>query len=638
MCGINGYFGLSSHELIEQMNKSISHRGPDGSGIYLRPSTKLALGHVRLSIIDLSPTSDQPMASTCDRYVIVFNGEIYNYKELRESLVGKGYEFKSNGDCEVLLNLWIEYGERSLAMLDGIFSFAIYDTLKDRLTLVRDHFGVKPLYYSIVGDAVIFSSEIKAILQSEIVSRKIDTTSVSAYLCYLWSPGEHTILSEVKKVKPGHFHVFQSGKLLSEEQYYDLPNYTPELCEASALEQLRKGLKKSVDSQLVSDVPVGSFLSGGLDSSLLCALAKESSDSFKEVFTINLGEAQDGFASDLPYAKKVAKNLNLNLNIVESSVSDVGALPACIYHLDEPQSDPAIINTYKICELAKQKNIKVLFSGAGGDDFFTGYRRHLLAAHQSKIDKVPKLIRRLTAFAFRTVPSSSAFGRRVHKVAGILNKTAEESIGSYFFWLEREKLEALFTKDALENIDLERTEKIIREKVDAQEGNLVEKTLSIDKAFFLVDHNFNYTDKMSMAHGVEVRVPIVNQRLAKIAAKIPTELKQKNNVGKSILKKAAEISLSNDIIYRPKTGFGAPVREWLNGPLKPLINSLLSKENIERRGLFDFEQVQALIEDNEKGKGDFAYTIYALLTLEIWMRQFVDVDKPKHIKMEDLVR
>lgn len=637
MCGINGYFGLEDRKLIEQMNEAIAHRGPDGSGTFFNEDSKLALGHVRLSIIDLSSASDQPMRSLCERYVIVFNGEIYNYKSLRQLLVEKGYEFRSDGDCEVLLNLWLEFGEKGLSMLDGIFSFAVYDTEINNLILVRDHFGVKPLYYAVLGDSVIFSSEIKAILQSSLIPREIDVSSVSAYLCYLWSPGEHTILSNVKKVKPGHLLEFQDGKFIAQSRFYAQPNYQPYYTESEAVEKLREDLKLSVNSQLVSDVPVGAFLSGGLDSSLICALAKESSDSFKEVFTIDLGDDQDGFKADLPYAKKVAEDLGLNLNIVRSSANDVDVLPECIFHLDEPQSDPAIINTYKICKLAKENNIKVLFSGAGGDDLFTGYRRHLLAAYQGKIDKVPKPIRSFVSLLSQAVPSNTAIGRRVKKVAGLLDKTAENSVSSYFCWLENERLYALFHQDKKAQVDLSRAQNIIKEKIDEQNGDLVEKTLAVDRNFFLVDHNFNYTDKMSMAHGVEVRVPLVNERLMKTSAQIPTKFKQKKNIGKSILKIAAEPFLSKEIIYRSKTGFGAPVREWLSGPLKPLVNKLLSKDSVEARGLFEFSQVQSLIKDNEKGKGDFAYTIYALLTLEIWMRQFIDLERPQSLSMATLL-
>lgn len=637
MCGINGYLGVKDGSLIERMNQSISHRGPDGSGAYVDLGSKVALGHVRLSIIDLSAASDQPLISKCKRFVIVFNGEIYNYRPLREILIDKGYEFSSSGDGEVLLNLWIEYGQEALGKVDGIFSFAIYDTSLEKLVLVRDHFGVKPLYYSAIDGAIIFSSEIKGILQYEMVSRDIDINSVSAYLRYLWLPGENTILKEVKKLPPGCLLEFQLDKPFSQVKYYSLPSYMPCLDENEAIKKLQEELCASVHAQLVSDVPVGAFLSGGLDSSLLCSIAKEYSPDFSEVFTIDVGDFTDGFAADLPYAKKIAEKYNLSLNVVLSSHDDVEKLPECIFHLDEPQSDPAIINTYKICKLAKEKKIKVLFSGAGGDDIFTGYRRHILASYQDKIDRIPKFIKSVVSYVGKRVSTKTALGRRINKVAGILSKSGNEAVASYFSWIDEGRLKLLFLDCNRSVLDAGKSESLILESIENQVGNLVEKTLEIDKRFFLVDHNFNYTDKMSMAHGVEVRVPYVNRKMLDLASCIPTVIKQKNGIGKSILKKAAEKYLPKEIIYRSKTGFGAPVRDWLNGPLRPLVDKLLSKEIIERRGLFKIDQVNKLIDENRKGKCDYAYTIYALLSLEIWMKQFIDHSIPRKISMAELL-
>tara|TARA_B100000963_G_scaffold284188_1_gene252961 strand:+ start:13644 stop:15584 length:1941 start_codon:yes stop_codon:yes gene_type:complete len=638
MCGINGNIGRFEEGLIEKMNDSISHRGPNGSAVYIDKNKNVAFGHVRLSVIDLSSASDQPMKSKCNNYVIIFNGEIYNYRKLKKHLISKGYEFRSEGDCEVLLNLWIEYDAEALNMLDGIFSFAIFDTKKNKLTLVRDHFGIKPLYYSLNQNEVIFSSEIKGILQSSNVSREIDFTSASSYLNYLWSPGEHTILKSIKKVKPGFYLEFINGSLISENEFYRLPNYKPKFSLKEATFATRESLRRSVHDQLISDIPVGSFLSGGLDSSLICAFAKEKSEAFTDVFTIDVGKNGEGFEDDLPYAKKVANHLNLNLNIVKSSSDDVQDLPECIFHLDEPQADPAIINTFKICKLAKEKNIRVLFSGAGGDDLFTGYRRHMLAFYQNKIDSIPRIFKFLISAISRVIPTNLAFGRRLRKVVKLFNKPSENSVLGYFSWIETERLLKIFDNDIKELIDIKRTQNIIKDKITCEKGNLVEKTLAVEKSFFLVDHNFNYTDKMSMAHGVEVRVPFINENMVETASKIYTKDKISKTTTKSILKKSAEGFLSNEVIYRKKTGFGAPIRKWLAGPLKPLLDSLLSEESIKKRGMFEFKEVRKLIEDNEKGRGDFAYTIYGLLSLEIWMRQFIDHEKPKKLNMQQLIK
>ena len=633
MCGINGYFGDDNSELIYKMNSSINHRGPDNSSVFTKKDKKISLGHTRLSIIDLSSSSNQPITSNNSRYTLVFNGEIYNFKEIKSLLLKKNYKFRSKGDAEVLLNLWIECGLESLSMIDGIFSFAMYDKHENSLYIARDHFGIKPLYFSEIGEKIYFSSEIKALLESYDIPRTIDNGAVHNYLQYLWNPGESTILKSVKRVKPGFVRKYIDGKFFEEICYYKVPEYNPHYSFNESLSILTEQIEKSVESQLISDVPVGAFLSGGLDSSLICSIAKSKDTEFAEVFTIDTGSKNDGFEEDLPYAKKVANRLKLNLNISKTQSNDIDDLPECIFYLDEPQADPAIINTYKICKLAKQKDIKVLFSGSGGDDIFTGYRRHILASKQKWINFIPKPIKRFVIYISKYLSSDSIFGRRAKKVSEVLNYSGDRAIVSYFEWISSARLKKLFKSNPYKDGDAGLIERLISGK----DVNNIEKTLMVDRAYFLTDHNLNYTDKMSMAHGVEVRVPFINRDILEIASKIPTHFKQKGSTGKFILKEMAKKYLPHEVIYRPKTGFGSPLRDWINGPLEPLIDKLLSKDVIEMRGLFNYTEVKELIEENKFGKGDYAYTIYALMTLEIWMRQFIDPPSPKKLTMKDLL-
>ncbi|MEJ6475593.1 asparagine synthase (glutamine-hydrolyzing) [Pseudoalteromonas piscicida] len=634
MCGINGIQGSNDLSLITKMNDAISHRGPDGNGVFQNKNT--ALGHVRLSIIDLSEASSQPIYSDCDNLILVFNGEIYNYIELRKSMLAKGYNFKSEGDGEVILALWTHYGLDTLSMLDGIFSLAIYNQVTGDLVIARDHFGVKPLYYSLNDSGVIFSSEIKAILQDQSVSREIDLDAAASHLQFLWSPGEATILSAVKKVPIGSYIVFNAGSIVNVEKYYSIPSYSASLDEVTAEKDLNSALVNTIKSQLVSDVEVGAFLSGGLDSSLVCAIAKSENENFKEVFSIDItSDDKDGFTDDLPYAKKVAEELGLDLNLVSASSTDVSDLPSCIYYLDEPQADPAIINAFKICQLANSKGIKVLLSGAGGDDFFTGYRRHLAARLIDKAEKVPHFFKSLVSYSSRLFKTNSTFGRRVHKLSNALNQKGDDALISLFSWMPKEDSLKLFKEELRDKVAFSGYSTLKSKLANSASSNNVEKVLDLEREFFLVDHNFNYTDKMSMANGVEVRVPLVSLELAKVASQIPTNQKLKGKEGKWILKKVAEKWLPNSVIYRSKTGFGAPLRSWLHGPLKPLVDHLLSEESVSKRGIFDYSEVQKIINADAKGSGDYAYSIYALLTMEMWFRQFIDCPTPTKLDINE---
>ncbi len=638
MCGINGFQGVFQKQLIERMNSSIIHRGPDNSDFSI--CDDVALGHVRLSIIDLSPNSNQPLTSSCQRFEIVFNGEIYNFVELRESLCVQGVTFQSSGDSEVLLELWAKYGEKSLEMLDGIFAFAILDKKTGLLTIVRDHFGVKPLYYAQIDSGFIFSSEIKAILQSAEVPRHINLNAVASVVGLLWQAGESTVLEAIKKVPPGSLLRVQDGKVKSQDRYYTCPSYKGDYSLEASKEALEKNLVDSVESQLVSDVEVGAFLSGGLDSSLICAIAKNKNPEFKKVYSIDIDTEEnkkEGLAEDLPFAKKVAQDLKLDLHVVKASADLANLLPKCLYHLDEPQADPAILNAYQICSLAKSDGVKVLLSGAGGDDLFTGYRRHYAAHIDSKLAFIPVPLRVGLSLVSKFLPSNVPLFRRIRKFISSFSLTGDDKLTSYFCWMDEGDIESLFAKGVREQVSpsygVDQLKRFIKDKP----YNDVEKLLDLEKEFFLVDHNFNYTDKMSMAHGVEVRVPFVTRRMAETAASIPTKYKQHGKNGKWILKLVAEKWLPKSVIYRSKTGFGAPLRSWLHGPLMPLLDELLSKEAIEKRGVFNYSAVRNMIEADKAGKKDNAYSIYALLSLEIWFRQFVDSEIPQELSIEELL-
>ena len=625
MCGIAGGYGRLDIKVLEEMAQKMSHRGPD----YLSFSSinNVHLAHARLSIIDLSSDSNQPMWDSQSRACIVFNGEIYNYRELRKELEDKGVTFRSQGDAEVLLNLYLEEGENCLNKLSGIFSFAIWDTQNEHLFIARDNYGVKPLYYAVTSEGFYFASEIKSLLCVESVQSGINLDSLFRSLVFLWSPGEETLIKDIKKVKPAHFMIVKAGKIVRYEKYWDWPAYNPDASIDSLEHQdhIVNALSSAVKEQLVADVKVGSFLSGGLDSSLLVALAKQNLESGIRCFTIDSGsadQAKDGFEDDLPYAKKVASYLDVELDVLKVTPDITQLLPKMIYHLDELQADPAPLNVLLICEQAKKQGVKVLLSGAGGDDIFTGYRRHYAVKAEKYWAWLPKPARSILKSVSAVLPKGHAVPRRISKAFQYADLSADQRLLSYFFWLDPSVALGLFKYP--EQVSKAPFQFIYDELAKVETDDPVERMLVLEQKYFLVDHNFNYTDKMSMDTGVEVRVPFLDKRVADAASKVPSALKQEGRIGKSILKKAAGKFLPQDVIYRPKSGFGAPLRTWLKNDLSEFVDTLLSADTINRRGIFNAEKVQQLLDDDRAGRADYSYPIFALLCFEIWCQQFLD--------------
>lgn len=625
MCGIVGAMGAVSKEILNAMTQKMSHRGPDNLSVY--SDDVVHLGHARLSIIDLSESSNQPLWDTQSRACIVFNGEIYNYREIRTKLEEKGFVFHSQGDAEVLLNLYLDQGELCLEALSGIFSFAIWDQAKQHLFIARDNYGIKPLYYSSNDDGFFFASEMKSLLCVPSIQRNINYDSLFRSLVFLWGPGEDTLIQDIYKLKPAHFMVVKDKKILRYEKYWDWPAYNPDFSAASIDHQnnIIASLETAVKEQLVADVKVGAFLSGGLDSSLIVALAQQNLENGIHCFTIDSGSAEqskDGFEDDLPYARKVAAHLNVELDILNVTPDITKLLPKMIYHLDELQADPAPINVLLICEQAKKQDIKVLLSGAGGDDVFTGYRRHYAVKAEKYWGWLPKPARSLLKSVAALLPKDQAVTRRISKAFQYADLSADQRLLSYFFWLEPSVALSLFKHP--ERISKTPFQFIYDELAKVETQDPIERMLTLEQKYFLVDHNFNYTDKMSMATGVEVRVPFLDKIVTDVASRVPSALKQEGRVGKSILKKAAERLLPKEIIYRPKSGFGAPLRTWLKNDLSEFVDSLLSIDSINRRGIFDAERVQQLLADDRNGKADYSYPIFALLCFEIWCQQFLD--------------
>lgn len=634
MCAIAGFYGSFEYQLLKEMSLTQAHRGPDDNGIWYDKNYNVGLAHRRLSIRDLSSAGHQPLFSESNHVSIIYNGEIYNSEIFYNELVTDGYHFKGRSDTEVILNLYLKYGLELVNKLNGIFAFAIWDSRKNQLFLARDGMGVKPLYYSETSKGFLFASEIKAILKESSVSREINPVALASHITYLWSPAPSTMLKSVKKLEPGSAIVVGKGKVNNKWIFYKpiLNHQITNISVNDAKISVRKSIKTAVERQMISDVPVGAFLSGGLDSSAITAFARDKVTNERlKCFTISMDNKtskEEGIAADLPYAKKIAKHLGVDLLTIHVGPEMADELATMIYHLDEPQADPASLNTLFISRLARQHEIKVLLSGAGGDDIFTGYRRHRALMMEKYWSYLPLNIRKVMSAVAKKLPDNPTSIRRIAKAFRYSDLEGDSRIASYFNWLDPKTANNLISSDLREELPsinpLENSLANIPNSVPA-----LNKMLYLEQKHYLADHNLNYTDKMSMAAGVEVRVPLLDPDLVELASSLPLHFKQNGKEGKWIFKKAMEGILPNEVIYRPKTGFGAPIRAWIHGPLKTLVYDVLSESSIKKRKWFNPIAVTKLLNDDKKGKIDASYSIFALLCIELWARIFLDEKSPQ---------
>jgi len=661
MCGIAGIWGKHRRENLERAIAALQHRGPDGEGIFEDRRCEVGLAHTRLSVLDPRPCSNQPMVSDDGKVVLVYNGEIYNFKELKEELFDnqEGWvtggdvedvasskplttnseKWWSHSDTEVLLRFYLYYKEKKqpftkmLKKLNGIFAFAIWDAESEELTLARDAFGVKPLYYAITPGRFVFGSEIKAMLYLLAGEAETDKRSLDKYLTYLWCPGDGTPDKRIRKINPGKFIRVKNGNIVEQKRWYQLPVFRI-LTQSSSSEhklakETAKHLGQAVRRQMVSDVPLGAFLSGGLDSSAVVAFAREV-DQKISCFTIDAGETgQEGFAEDLPYARMVADYLKVNLEVIKVRPEElVAGLEDMVYHLDEPLADPAPLNVLFISRLARRNGIKVLLSGAGGDDVFSGYRRHRALGWLRDLNCLPHSLRKALAQAAKRLPQNVSMTRRLTKFLGAGCLEDDHQLVELFRWMGKNELTSLYSKSFREALGDSLAEQPMIEFLAGipNDASPLDRLLALEQRFFLADHNLLYTDKMSMAEGVEVRVPFLDIELVEFAARIPDYMKQRGHEGKWILKKAMEPFLPREVIYRPKSGFGAPLRRWLKVEMRDWLADILSVSRLKDRGLFEPAAVQRLIQDNQSGRVDAAYTLFSLACIEIWCQRFLDED------------
>jgi asparagine synthase (glutamine-hydrolysing) len=627
------------------MLQSIEHRGRDDEGVWTSEpigasGRRACLGHRRLAIIDTSRDGHQPMLSADGRYALTFGGEIYNYRELREQLKSKGHVFHTATDTEVLLTAFAEWGKDCLTRLNGMFHFAVWDNRERTLTLARDHVGIKPLYYyyqpakGIKAGLFIFASEVKAILRSGLVDAALDHEALNQFLTFLWAPDPNTLFRGIKTLPPAHVLTLKQDEIRIDE-WWDVSFAEIEhgRSEASWQQQVLETLDRTVNLEMVADVPLGSFLSGGIDSSGIVAMMKRHSGE-RRVSTYTAGiEAEDLrfdiIPDDVKWARRVNQQLDTDYHEIMLQPDVAELLPKLVYHMDEPAIDMAI-PSFLVSQAARE-TLRVMLSGMGGDEVFAGYPRQLAMKIAGAFDPIPGMLRRpLMRTLHQTLPGGmpgrlTAPLRNAKKFAGSAALDFEErylGYGTYFTDDAKQKLYSDDLRQITNGLDAYAAHRRYFSRV--KDAAPLNRLLYVDLKTFLPCLNLITTDKTSMAANLEVRVPFLNREMIEFTARIPPELKLRGFKRKYILKRALEKFLPHEIVWRKKAGFGAPIRSWLRGALKPMVDELLSAETVRKRGLFQPEAVQRIIDLNLSGREDFNLQVFQLLNLELWHRKFID--------------
>jgi asparagine synthase (glutamine-hydrolysing) len=638
MCGIAGMISLDPEGRITPALQAIEHRGRDDEGVFISDpfapdSLKACLGHRRLSIIDTSAGGHEPMTTSDERFAIVLNGEIYNYKEIRHKLEAGGDVFRTGSDCEVLLKAFRRWNVGCLNKLNGMFAFVVWDDVEKTLTLVRDRAGIKPLHYSAIGNQIVFASEIKAILATGVVKPELDLEALNQTLTFLWPVPPHTMFRGVSQLLPGHYLVWKDGQVTT-HQWWDV-DLAAEEKDGDAgewAERVLATLERVTELEMVSDVPLGAFLSGGVDSSALVALMSRHSKEKISTYTTGISAVDlryDIIPDDVEWSRRVATLLPIEYHetLLTPDVADL--LPKLVRHQEAPIIDMAI-PSYLISEQARATR-KVMLSGMGGDEVFGGYPRQMAMQIASITDVVPSAVRRpimktAESLLYGGMPGKlTAPIRNAKKFARSAAMDFEErylGFGTYFTDAMKADLYADDVKRHTSGYDAYRYHR--EYFVRCRDASPVNRMLYVDFKTFMPALNLDTTDRTSMAANLEVRVPYLNVELLDLAARIPSGLKIKGLKRKYILKKAVESILPKDIIYRKKAGFGAPIRSWLRGALRPMIDDLLSSAAVKKRGLFKPSTVRSLVADFGSGKEDLSLHLFQLLTLELWFREFID--------------
>ena len=627
MCGIVGFVNKGPNgvdrAILERMNAAIVHRGPDDDGFYVGDG--VALGMRRLAIIDVAG-GHQPIHNADKNKWIVFNGEIYNYQELRKGLEERGHKFYTNSDTEAIIHLYDEYGADCLQHLRGMFAIAIWDTVDKTLFLARDRVGKKPILYSHQSNGdLIFGSEFQALLQHPDISREVDLEAIDSYMSYLCIPAPKTAFKQIRKLEPGHWLRWKDGAV--ETKRYWLPDfsYKIKISEEDAIEETTRILRESTKLRMISEVPLGAFLSGGVDSSIVVALMAQESAQPVKTFTIGF-EEQD--FSELKYAKRVAEYVGAEYNefIVRPNAMEV--IPTLVEHYGEPYADSSAIPTYYVAKETR-KHVTVALNGDGGDESFGGYERYAAMQIAETYTKLPKPLRRaLIEFPVNLLPTSELKRSRFRDAKRFLQAANLPKTERYFRWMSTFNRDAkgdLYTKDFAAAVSAQNaSEYMDRWFAKANGSGTLDAALLTDQMTYLPNDLLVKVDIASMANSLEARSPFLDHKLIEFAATLPEDLKMRRFQTKSLLKKVATRLVPKEVVYRRKMGFGVPIGKWFRGNMKDFVRSALLSERSLKRGIVKPEMLERLVKEHTNAERDHAFQLWTLLMLELWFQRFID--------------
>jgi asparagine synthase (glutamine-hydrolysing) len=611
--------------LLKQMADTISHRGPDDEGYYV--SGPVGLGFRRLSIIDIN-SGHQPLSNEDGTIWIVFNGEIYNYQELRAFLLSKGHLFKTRSDTEVIVHLYEELGPGCLDKLRGMFSFAIWDGNTKTLLLARDRVGIKPLYYQLTEKSLVFASEVKAILANASVDKQMDPELIDRFLTFLYMPGEETLLKGIRKLAPGHYLLIKDGKPVI-RQYWDLQ--FSECSQGKSLKETEADLldllSETVNLHMIADVPVGVLLSGGIDSTGVLSLAV--SETGKKISTFTVGFSGDEVADERPYARLASQRFGTQHHEMTISPEDFATfLPRYIWHMEEPVCEPPAIALYYVSKLAR-KHVTVLLSGEGGDEAFAGYSNYRNLVWLERLKAGGSSMSAALAKGL-SVTDSALHSRRFSKYWPLMNERfpdyyySRTSNSRSFFGNGFGKI---YSTDFARTVDRERSIEPVRRLQEHVRGqNTLDAMLYIDTKTWLPDDLLIKADKITMANSIELRVPLLDHKVLEFAASLPSHFKLKGLTTKFILKKALSQRIPKEILNRKKTGFPVPYESWLRTDLKDFVWDVLMDSRTTGRGYFSKTAVEEMLRANSNGH-DYSKNIFSLLSLELWQRAFLEKEQ-----------
>ncbi len=628
MCGIVGIFDTRGEmgidrDLLDRMNDRQLHRGPDEGGLHLEPG--VGLGHRRLSIIDLS-SGQQPLFNEDNSVVVVYNGEIYNFPELSEQLQQAGHVFRTHCDTEVIVHAWEQWGEHCVQHFRGMFAFAIWDRNQRTLFLARDRMGIKPLHYAMLdGGQLIFASELKSLLLHPALSRDLDPRAVEDYFAYGYIPAPKTILKQVHKLEPGHVIKIVRGqtKEVVPRQYWDIPfDMHPPADEASIEEELVERLREAVRIRMVADVPLGAFLSGGVDSSAVVAMMAELND--KPVNTCSISFGDPAF-NESSYADQIAQQFGTQHTVEQVDAHEFSLLDRLGEVYDEPYADSSALPTYRVCELA-HRQVKVALSGDGGDENFAGYTRYRWHMDEDRMRHIAPLGLRKPLFGFlgSVYPAARNWPKplRARATFRALSKDSVDGYREIISFIDDQERAALFSDGFKCELQGYRSAEVLRRHADAAPtDDPLLKILYMDMKTYLVDDILTKVDRASMAHSLEVRVPLLDHKFVEWASGIPAHMRLRAGEGKHIFKKAMEPHLPNDILYRPKQGFAIPVAKWFRNELRDHLKNRILGSGLEELGIFNPQTLQTLVNDHLDGRRDLSNTLWALSMFESFQRR-----------------